>query len=236
MAYSHARYWFCVAVILPACVVRAQLLQFDLTLSWSEVVAGTNVPVASPNGFLEPGEGARIGLTVSFSPPVGTPVPYQQPAPGGVAPNAGFWGVGFSTLATSALGGSWSSGTTSSGFNGSFLLPQPDGSLVICGVRQTPAIGSYPIASNPLPSLWQAVWTPSTYQPRQAGFHLEPITDSDPAVFVYLGLDPGGNPLFGHAFGGTTYVPVQIPIVPAPSTGAALLWFLAAASTRRSRR
>src|ERR1043165_10216769 len=37
---------------------------FQVTYSWTEVESGTNIPVASPNGILEPGEGARIQLTV----------------------------------------------------------------------------------------------------------------------------------------------------------------------------
>ena len=90
----------------------------------------------------------------------------------------------------------------------------------------------WPIATNPLPGVWQAVWTPPAYDPRQVRFDL--VTShsipggSEPLhFFVYLGLDPGGNPLFGVADGIGEYGSVTIPVVPSPATAAPLTFLFA---------
>jgi len=199
-----------VGTLVPACAAFSQIPHADHALNWTEVIAGTSAPVSSPNGMLDPGEGALVGLSVSFT-PVGTPVFYQSPLPGGTAPVAGFRGVGFSLDATAANGGSWLLLPGSAGFQVSLGFPLPDGSLGAAGVAQPiPPLGSSPIGTNPLPNVWRAVWTPSSYLPRQCSFHLTSGTDNY-LVFVSLGLDPGGNPLFGWARGTDNSPDVSIP-------------------------
>ena len=56
--------WMVLGVVGMAAGVRGQEV-VTVSYSWSEVVAGTLTPVSSPNGVLEPGEGARIGLNIN---------------------------------------------------------------------------------------------------------------------------------------------------------------------------
>src|SRR5690606_14379741 len=73
----------------------AQTAQVSHTLRWLEVDALTNTPVTNPNGVLEPGEGARIIMDTSFTPPAGSAHAYSYPEPGGVGILKGFGGSGF---------------------------------------------------------------------------------------------------------------------------------------------
>lgn len=213
-----------VCTLFSGAMSRAQPVHFDVSLRWTEVVAGSNTPVAFPNGVLDQGEAALVSLSVSFSPPVGTLVPYQYPSPGGIAPIAGFAGIGFSMIATSALGGDWSSPTSSQGFDVGLSVPLPDGSILLCGATQTPSGSSFPNPVNPLPDLWRAVWTPSTYSSRQVSFAVEPAADGAPRDYVYLGTGSTGNPFFGWAYGtNTTYTPISFPVAPCPASMVAVL-------------
>jgi hypothetical protein len=47
------------------------------SVSWREVDAAGQ-PVATPNELLEPGEGARISVSLGLTPGVGTAVPYYE--------------------------------------------------------------------------------------------------------------------------------------------------------------
>jgi hypothetical protein len=231
------------AMLLVADVTEGQTGQVDFTLTWTEVDAGSNLPVANPNGFVEPSEAARLSISASFT-PVGTPVIYQSVPPGGVAPVTGLAGFSFDMMATAANGGDWSGLTARHGFNlwpmgGS--LPLPDGSLSLCGVSQDwPQLGSSPISTNPLLNVWEAVWRPSTFVQRMATFEMEPIFIlgqgyTRPTLFVRVGVQPGtGYPLFDIARADATYASVEIPIVPAPCAMTVLLLGLTV-STRRHR-
>jgi hypothetical protein len=216
-----------------------QTPEISHVLEWEEVVAGSQVPVSTPNGLLEPGEAALVSISVSFT-PFGTPVAYQTPAPGGVAPVAGLAGSGFNLIATGAMGGEWSGFVLHHGFSASVPpIPDPSGSVQLCGIGQTyPPLGSWPLSMNPLPQVWQGVWTPSSYEPRQAVFEQRPIQSFPvirPHVYVYIGMDPSGNPRFGDSIATGVYGSVQIPIVPAPAVGVVLCLGLGAAA-RRARR
>jgi len=226
--------------VVPACAATAQTAQVDFTLAWAEVYAGSNLPVGNPNGMLDPGEAARISISAAFT-PVGAPVVYQFPSPGGVAPVAGLSASTFNLVATNALGGDWSNFTLRHGFGGGLpLFTDPvTGSLGFSVFGQAyPPLGSWPVATNPLIDVWEAVWTPPSYTQRQARFAMErPVSwpPTHPRLFVYIGNDPGGNPMFGIADAIGGYDSVEIPIVPAPSA-AMLLTVLAAGAAYKRRR
>jgi len=151
-------------------------------------------------------------------------VAHQLPSPGGMAPLAALAGSGFHVAAANAQGGAWSDFVIRYGLEGHGGIPAPDGSLEFCGVGQEwPPLGSNPIGVNPLPAVWSAVWTPSSFDQRLTQFELIPVrnivgnTPIPPRVFVRTGMDPNGNPPFGMGDGLAHYDQVQIPIIPAPS-------------------
>lgn len=233
MNVSTLRTFLFALCLAQASVSVAQMPEIIHSLDWREVYAGTNTPVASPDGVLEPGEAARVILSVSFT-AVGTPVPYQNPPPGGIGTIAGFGNSVFMLIASNALGGIWSDPVVPPGFQGSLFGVGSNGSATFCAVGQ----GLPPNATNPLPAVWSAVWTPPNYDPRQASFQIQqrppPVGQTAAHLHVVTGFDPGGNPLFGSAdsigvFGG----PVVLPIIPAPGSGVLLLGLVFASSRRR---
>lgn len=212
------------------------------TLHWVEVYYGATTPVSNPNGIIEPGEGAMLRMSVSFT-EVGTPVTYGVP-PSGVAPVAGYAATVFRVLAAAAEGGDWSHTAGPPGFGITPPLTLPDGSIHFTGTAQTWVFGGtwMPDPANPYPHVWRSVWTPSMYSHRTVEFSLadyQPITHpipTPPQLYVFLGTDPTtGHTLFAFANAGRTWDSVQIPVVPAPG---ALMAFTAAclAAMRRDRR
>src|ERR1700752_5463526 len=59
------------------------------TYSFVETLVGTSTPVTGPNGFIEPGESARIFLTTRVVPDIGATVSYPPPPPPGSGTIAG---------------------------------------------------------------------------------------------------------------------------------------------------
>jgi len=228
-------------VLMPTMAAWSQTPWFTYEAEWHEVQAGTNVPVTSPNGMLEPGEAVRLRLSASFT-PVGTPVAYQQPGLG-VGPVLGLLGAAFDITATDALGGVWGAFIVRHGLVGSsFNFPFPDGGLRWCGFGQLePPPGALPDPMNPLPDVWEAVWTPDSYTPRLARFEvIRPVglEISVPRLYALRGTDPTtGHPLFGLAqTAPPTFDAIQVSIVPAPGAGAVLGLGLALMQGRGRRR
>jgi hypothetical protein len=78
------------------------------SLSFLEVVAGTNNPVPVPNGRIDPGEGARISLTITVSPAVGTTITYTPPPAPGTGTVAGFGSTVYRLDILGGAAGAWS--------------------------------------------------------------------------------------------------------------------------------
>lgn len=220
-----------VAVSIVVRDVVAQTSYAHFTLSWSEVVEGTSTPVNSPNGLLEPGEAARLSVSIDFT-PVGTLVPYSPPL---LAPVAGFFGTPFSVASTvSQSGSTWSNFSTTTGFSGFLGTILSTGDLIGCSVYQpTPGPGESPIPTDPLLGLWQANWTPPTYEPHWATYRLGYA--SGPALFVATGIDPSGHTTYDIVGASANMgLPVNIPIAPCPgSLGIAVACGALAARRRR---
>lgn len=206
------------------------------TLAWTEVVAGTNTPVLTPNGVLEPGESARVRFSAAFTPGVGLPVTYQLPGGGtSTAPVAGLWSAVFALIATGANGGTWDFPTAIPGFFAELDVIDPTtGSIILTGIYQPePPLGSSPLPTNPLPDAWNAVWTPPNFDPRLVTFQPQPGS-SVGGLFVRVGQDPQGNPLFsGATIFSSTFSQVQIPVVPAPAAASLVLLSFLGATRRR---
>ena len=190
--------------------------------------ANTHLPVPNPNGTLELGEAAKIGISVVFS-PIGTVVQLAS----GPATVAGFARTGFG-LGVSTFG-SWSDLQVAPGFVGEPLLPaSPDG-MVKSVWQPHPPLGTFPVATNPIPSLWSVAWVPLLFSPpRSVTCGLSTLFDDYPNLFVRTGVDPQGNPLFGtveplYDWGAN----LNIPIAPAPSIPSAVVLASVFAARRR---
>jgi hypothetical protein len=202
----------------------------DYTLSFIEVLASTNAPVPNPNGVLEPGEAARIAISVSFTPPVGTTVTYPTPPPPGYGTMAGFGSmfldmcVGPRESPSPSGMGTWSSlqraapwaignpGTTLSG--GALVTDLQAGQFVVPSSIANP--------QNPIANIWLGVWTPASYAPRALDWQLYPaIAAGAFANSILIRYDDGTGPpyaLYVSKYIPGTYGSTTIPIVPAPAS------------------
>jgi hypothetical protein len=215
------------ALLLSAAATMAQVPEVVHTLSWMEVYAGTNTPVASPNGVLEPGEATLLRVSVSFT-PVGTLMPYHSPYPGGIAPIAGMGESVFRIRNSGAEGGDWSHWGAQSPFMNRQGSIDPTGVLVTGSIQDWPWNQPVwqPDPINPVPRFWEAVWTPSHYAPRIVEFGFEDWVPPwiRPFLWVTLGYDPTtGNWIGGYGQAQPMWgPPVQFPVVPAPWTAAVI--------------
>jgi hypothetical protein len=225
-------------VLVPCAAAQAQTVpELVATLAWTEVYAGTNTPVANPNGILEPGEGALLRVSVAFT-AVGTAAPFQFPAPGGVGEIAGLNNFLFH-LDAPLSGGSWTHPASVPGFSADLGIAHPAGLLLARALQPWPPPGAMPIATNPIEDVWQAVWTPDSYEPRLVDFSMRTPGSvhgpTPPRLFIVYGTDPTtGAPLLGYGYTVPTWDTLQIPVViPAPGTALALLGLAGIAASRR---
>lgn len=199
------------------------------TLEWIEVEANTKTPVANPNGILEPGESVLFRVSVSFDPPVGSQLPY----PGGIGTVAGFGGSHFSWRWTGNIQGTWGQYAAAPGFQ---LFPDPNG---FWGASQPiPTYPAVPSPINPVP-LWEVVWTPASYEPRQVSHWIQGISGTGGSWLTAIMLQTGIDPTTGHPqYANTNFAPtmlntVQIPIIPSPGAAIPLAALFIASCTRR---
>ncbi|MFN0133391.1 MAG: hypothetical protein ACKVW3_12800 [Phycisphaerales bacterium] len=218
------------------------------TLTWAEVLAGSNVPVPTPNGVIEPGEGVRISVKATITPGIGSTATYTPPPPPGVGTIAGFGFIYLDLIQTHALGGTWSHITRNAAANpggipgggnwtiGSGGSPQMDGSLTALLAGQFVLPGTAANSVNPVQNLWRGTWTPSSYSPRTASFQSERAINGEEnsGILIQYGVDPSGAPLYAGKFvpsvmGNTG----PIPIVPGPGGLVLLAMGAATAGSRR---
>lgn len=202
----------------------------NYSLDWYEVVANTSTPVASPNGVLEPGEGARLAVTVTISPGVGSVATYVPPPWPGSGTIAGLGSIHFDLFGTNALGGTWSAirrdpGGVSWALGGQGQ-GQPNGDLLAAQAGQFLAQGAVANSTNPVAHIWTGTWTPATYALRTASFLCLPNggeTGNHSAFLIKYGEGPLSEPLYIARFvGGDSDSSGAIPIVPAPGALALL--------------
>ena len=119
------------AVTGLAAAANAQEIVYSWT--WHEVVAGTSTPVAIPDNDVGPGEGARLVLTATITPGIGSPATYSPPPPPGSGTIAGLGSIFFDLIGTGANGGTWSFNLRNpGGVNwglGSFGTPEANGNI-----------------------------------------------------------------------------------------------------------
>lgn len=231
----------CSAAAIAAPAHGQETITYSWT--WSEVLANTSTPVAAPNGMVEPGEGARLALTVTISPGIGTPATYQPPPPPGFGTIAGLGSVFFDLLGTNANGGTWGAIRRNPGGVNWGLGPAgtglPTGDLVSAGAGQFVLPGAIINSANPVANIWSGTWTPADHTPRTAGFQSAAAAASGgnhSSILIQYGHDPKPQkPLVvGRFIDGIFGNSGPIPIVPAPA-GLALLCVSALALARRGR-
>jgi hypothetical protein len=213
-----------------------------LTLNWLEVVSGTNTPVASPNGMLEPGESARISISVLITPPIGSPATYPPPPPPGTGTLAGFGGMRINLLTKGpgnpavAGAGSWYGITRDPAWSlgTSVGWPQGSGSIVediIAGQYVPPGMTAN--SANPITDIWRGNWTPTSFTGRSVSWATAPGYGEIPlAILIRYGTDPAGHPMYVGKIVPGTYGSTTIPIIPAPAS----LFALSAILLQRRRR
>ncbi|MBL9030369.1 MAG: hypothetical protein JNM80_01505 [Phycisphaerae bacterium] len=214
-----------------------------MTSSWrfAEVLAGTGTPVASPNGLIDPGEGVRLILDVSFSPPVGSTVIYNPPPPPGVGTVAGLAEVFFDLLGGPTAQGTWSNIVRAPGWAiGSSGGSQAGGAEIRgAAVGQFILPGATANAANPITAAWQGTWTPTSYATRTVTWQSRPAVGSGgnaTSLLIQFGVLPTGEPQYVGTFVAGQFGSVAVPIVPAPGVGVVALAGAAALVRRRSRR
>lgn len=154
--------------------------------SWTEVNAGTTVPVASPNSILNPGEGARIALrltaVINGVSAVGQTMNYPAPPPPGVGTVRGVGAMVYNLRGdggAATASGTWgprsiSSSLSTGAHTGIVML---SGAMIdSLGGGQFVAPGGTAIATNPINNAFRGVWTPSSYAYRTVNFKAEPGT------------------------------------------------------------
>ncbi|MFN0133393.1 MAG: hypothetical protein ACKVW3_12810 [Phycisphaerales bacterium] len=201
------------------------------TLTWSEVVAGSNVPVPMPNGMIEPGEGVRIAIRATITPGIGSTATYFPPPPPGVGTIAGLGSMNIDLLGTNVNGGTWSNITRNAAQNpggipggGNWMLGsggsgQANGDIISLQAGQFILPGMTASATNPVENIWRGTWTPGNYAQRVASFQSDDSGRgySTASILIQYGIDPNGHPQYVGKF----VLPVlgntgPIPIVPGP--------------------
>jgi hypothetical protein len=212
-----------------ACGIQTQV-SLDYSFSMTEVHAGTNVPVSSPNGVIEPGEAVLFRLTVSFTPPVGTVIP-GLPPPSTVAGLSWFF-FHFGSLA-GGHEGTWSHLALAPGWQGRGV-GSPSGWLE-AELYQFPLAGQTADPQNPVVNGWSQVWTPNSYAPRTINWLAQPAAFGGwGGIFVETGTHPQGGPLYTpvNTFQAPSHL-FPVTIIPGPGSFAIGLWAGALASRRR---
>jgi len=211
------------------------------TWSWHEGKANTSVPVFV-NGIVDPGEGARLVLTATITPGIGSTVTYQAPPAPGHGTIAGLASIFFDLIGTGANGGTWAVNRRNpGGVNwglGPFGDPQANGDLTSGSAGQFVLPGFLANPTNPVVAIWSMTWTPSDYTPRTASFQSQGAAagmGNHSAILIAYGEDPNSSdPLYvGRFIDGNFGNTGSIPIVPAPGAGVVLGLGLLAITRRR---
>jgi len=233
------------ALVALAGLSAAATGQESITYSWTwtEVLAGSSTPVAVSNGLIEPGEGARLALTATITPGIGSVVTYVPPPQPGFGTLAGLGSLFFDLLGSNANGGQWSVIRRNPGGINWGLGPagtgQPSGDLVSAGVGQFVLPGAIVNGTNPVVNIWAATWTPDGFAARTVSFQSAAAAASGgnhSAILIQYGDDPNSQkPLVvGRVVDGIFGNSGPIPVVPAPG-GAMILGLGALVASRRRR-
>jgi hypothetical protein len=221
--------------LVAGCAAASAQAQQSVTFQWSftEVVAGTTTPVATPNGLIEPGEGAELRLNVSYAPVAGTSIVTVL----GPATVLGLNSIFFDLMGDGGAAGNWQHLGRATGWEGLTAAGAPslDRTSMLSGSAQQLVFAPMPVNSaNPVVNIWRVVWTPDDYTVRQVTFTGQRAGASGPSG---TGADLWANwngTYISHPVAGPNFGSLNIPVVPAPSS-LALLGIAGAMVARRRR-
>ncbi len=245
------------AVAGLASMAQAQEL-IRVSYSWLEVVGATTVAVtgAAANSVVEPGEGARISLSIQAlingTNAVGQTTTYTPPPPPGNGTVRGIASMIYNLsgdLGAATAAGTWGtrsiSGSLSAGaFTGN--VTHAGATIDSLGGGQFVAPGGTAISTNPIANAFRGVWQPSSYANRTVNFKASPGTAAPSGqqngMLVAYGIFQGDptdpttwyDQLLTKYVGSDFQNGLNIPIAPAPSS-VALLGLGALVAGRRRR-
>jgi hypothetical protein len=212
-------------------------------LSFVEVIAGSpgaGTPVANPNGRLNLGEAARLEVTITITPGIGSPTTYPMPPPPGEGTIAGLGSIYFDMVGSGDNGGAgtWTGLSRATGWAlGGVGFPSPLGDRIHgAQAGQFVSPGATANAANPIQAIWRGVWTPSSYAGNYSFMASPPLSPATAfsSILVNYGLDPGGNPLYVGKFVASNFGgPVPVLVVPVPATALPLALMPLLARRRR---
>ncbi|MFN0134165.1 MAG: hypothetical protein ACKVW3_16745 [Phycisphaerales bacterium] len=221
-----------VVALLAACGASSAQELMTYSMTWSEVVGGTNQPVTTPNGVIEPGEGVRIALKVSFSPGVGATSSYTPPPPPGTGTIAGLGDIFIDIVGPNLTGGSWSNFTRNAAANpggvpgghnwslGGWGFDPMTNNISALGAGQFILPGNTAWTDNPIENIFRGTWTPTTYAPRATSFAPTAAAaggNNHSSLLIQYGVDGQGDPQYvGKFIPGSFSGTGSIQIVPAP--------------------
>lgn len=203
--------------VLAICTSACFAQQGLITHSWTttEVLAASNTPVTNPNGVIELGEGMRLSVTISYTPPFGTVVTFQAPLGTFTGPVEGLASAWFSLQGFGGVQGTWTGFEMGPGLFGYAGEPSKGGTFLQGCVIADP---NPPNATNPIVNAWSQVWTPASYAPRTVTFNGLQPANLFSALHVRTGINSSGQPVYGSWPVPVQYASTQIQIAPAPGT------------------
>jgi hypothetical protein len=195
------------------------------------------------DGVVEPGESARVRMTVAFTPPSGTVIPYTPSGGGsGTGTLMGFGSAFVDFNLGNANGGTLTTTGSTGGINNGragawAVVPGGNGTVVgdtIINVQpaQFP-FNSDPFdpdnnttgvrTTNPISNIYTFVWTPASYATRTVNVGMAPsLASQGNAATVMLRVNPDTSIPPTAVAALFNFGALQIPVVPAPSSLALL--------------
>lgn len=215
-----------VGLCAAAGLASAASAQESIVYAWSftEVDAGTNNPVGSPNNIIEPGEAARIELTATIVPGIGSTATYAPPPPPGAGTIAGLGSVFFDLFGSNMAQGTWGPFGRATGFAlGGIGTPSATGENLTAGqAGQFVLPGSVANSTNPINMIWRGTWTPADYSARTVTFTSMAAAaagQNHSSILIQYGEDPNtGDPLYIGRFIDGQFGNLMVPIIPAPAS------------------
>lgn len=222
-------------LIVVLCVSTPALAQSGAAvthhLAWQEVETTTGLPVANPNGVLEPGESALISISMSFSPPVGA---FYNGNP--EWPVRALRSSFFNFFA--GVEGTWSNRQLAPGWDAFGPighvnpLGNPSANRKAIHSIMPFQLPDNPDTSNPVQNVFQTLWTPDHYAFRPVHFSLWSMGSLGAAL--WLVEDPTVPQ--GYSYASVTGVTgmMSIPMnIPAPGPAFTILAAMLLAARRK---
>jgi hypothetical protein len=212
-----------VALAGTAAMAQAQEM---VNFNWSfiEVVANTTTPVPASNGVIDPGEGAELRLSVSFTPAVGSSVSYTPPPGTGTGSLGGLASIFFDLSASGGHNGTFHNITRLGAWGIGGVGSIEANGVTAAQAGQFPLPGQTANPANPINNIWRVRWTPTSYENRVVTFTAAKAAASSgtgAALYIDYNNDPE-DPAYIAVNAGANFGSAQITVVPAPASIALL--------------